>query len=79
MRSRTLPAPAAIGATVAASLLAAVLLPLATYAFTLALFGLVHVVVELRYVDRRFGSRVPWRLGSALLLVLGLIVLVRLL
>jgi len=76
---RTLPSPVAIGVTVAASLLAAVLLPLATYAFTLALFGLVHVAVELRYVDRRFGSRVPWRLGTTLLFVLGAIVLVRLL
>ena len=79
MSARTLPSPFAAAVTVAASACAAVLFPLATYALTLAGFGLVHVAVELRYVDRRFGPRVPWRLGSGLLLVLGTIVLVRLL
>lgn len=79
MKPRGLPSPVAVGAAATAALLAAVLLPLATYAFTLALFGLVHVAVELRYVDRRFGPRVPWRLGTTLLLILGAIVLVRLL
>ncbi len=89
MSSRDLPSPVPVAATgftfvfvfvfVVAAALAAVLFPLATYALTLAVFGLVHVVVELRYVDRRFSSRVPWRLGTTLLLVLGAIVLVRLL
>jgi hypothetical protein len=35
----------------------AVLFPLATYAVTLALFGLAHVAFEARYVDGRFGTR----------------------
>lgn len=35
----------------------AVALPLATYTTALALFGLAHVLSELRYVDHRFGAR----------------------
>ena len=35
----------------------AVVAPLATYTVTLAVFGLPHVLSELRYVDRRFGRR----------------------
>jgi hypothetical protein len=34
-----------------------VALPLATYASSLALFGLAHVLSELNYVGRRFGTR----------------------
>jgi hypothetical protein len=44
---------------VAAIFLAAVALPLATYTAALAMFGLAHVGSELRYVDYRFGSRLP--------------------
>lgn len=49
---------------------AAVLWPLATYTISLATFGAVHVLAELRYVDRRFASRVSPRLGSLLLVPL---------
>ncbi len=35
-----------------------VALPLATYTTVLALFGLAHVLAELRYLDFRFGGRV---------------------
>jgi hypothetical protein len=40
--------------------------PLWTYAVTLALFGLPHVAVELRYVDQRFGGRLDRALALAL-------------
>ncbi len=64
----------AIGIPAAA--LAATALPLLTYTLGLALFGLAHVVSELRYVDRRFGSRLGrrlrWTLGSLLAVVVGL-------
>ena len=36
---------------------ACVVWPLATYTTTLAVLGLPHVLVELRYVQRRFGAR----------------------
>jgi hypothetical protein len=51
---------------------AAVALPLATYTTALALFGLAHVVSELRYVDLRFGARLRGGLAPGLgLLLLG--------
>jgi hypothetical protein len=63
------------GALIFASL--AVLAPLGVYTLTLAIFGLPHVLSELRYVDRRFGCK----LGNILLrrggLLLALIVIVR--
>jgi hypothetical protein len=40
--------------------------PLATYAVTLALFGLPHVLYELRYVDGRFSSRLSLPLWTVL-------------
>lgn len=46
-----------VGATAAAAAWA----PLWTYALSLALFGLPHVLVELRYVDERFAARLPQR------------------
>ena len=50
---------------------AAVTAPVWTYAISLLLFGLPHVLVELRYVDERFAARVPRRmilgLGAGLL------------
>jgi hypothetical protein len=58
------------GASVAAAALAAVLAPLWTYAVSLALFGLPHVLVELRYVDERFGARLPGRTVATLVAVL---------
>ncbi|MDA1193963.1 MAG: hypothetical protein O2894_02155 [Planctomycetota bacterium] len=61
-----------------AACLAATFAPLATYALTLAAFGLVHVLAELRYVDRRFSARLPPRLLNTWLALIGVIVLVRL-
>lgn len=37
----------------------AAIAPVWTYALSLLLFGLPHVLVELRYVDERFGARLP--------------------
>lgn len=74
-----LPSAWLVAGTASAAAVCAVLLPLATYAVTLAAFGLVHVLAELRYVDGRFSPRVPWRLGTVLLAIVGGIVLARLL
>jgi hypothetical protein len=46
-------------AFVVAAILAATLAPLFAYTTSLACFGLAHVLVELRYVDGRFGRRLP--------------------
>jgi len=59
---------AALGVLAAA--LAAVAAPLWTYTVTLAVFGVPHVLAELRYIDGRFGPRV--RRGLAHTLTLGL-------
>jgi hypothetical protein len=54
---------------------ASTLWPVWTYALTLALFGLPHVAVELRYLDGRFGARLDertfWRLGLVLFGIAG--------
>lgn len=63
----------------AASLLAALLVPLATYALTLATFGLVHVFSEFRYVDERFGFRIGARHAALFALLLAGVVLLRVL
>ena len=63
-----------IAAGLVGSALAAAAAPLATYVLTLATFGLVHVLVELKYVDRRFGPRLPRGLTAGWLLVLALLV-----
>ncbi|MCK5945371.1 MAG: hypothetical protein KAI24_25500 [Planctomycetes bacterium] len=72
-RAGTLCAAAALVAAVA---LAAAHAPLWVYATSLALFGLPHVLVELRYVDERFAGRLPRRallwLGAGLLGVAAL-------
>jgi hypothetical protein len=65
-------------ALLAAAALAAVAWPLATYTLSLAAIGVVHVLCELRYVDRRFGARVERRLRLALLATLAAIVAGRL-
>ncbi|MCA8973775.1 MAG: hypothetical protein KDC98_03600 [Planctomycetes bacterium] len=52
--------------------------PLWTYALSLALFGLPHVLVELRYVDERFSARLPRRTIVWLAAGLAAIVAVRL-
>ena len=65
---------AALG--VVATAAAASALPLLVYSVSLAVFGLAHVLAELRYVDTRFGARIGarlrWTLGALLLGVFGL-------
>jgi hypothetical protein len=56
---------------------AAVQAPLLTYAVSLGLFGVPHVVVELRYVDRAFAPRLDLRLIAGVLAGLAMIALVR--
>lgn len=51
--------------------------PLATYTVALAVFGLPHVLSELRYVDRRFGRRLERRFLLPILALLPLIVAIR--
>jgi len=67
-------AGAALG--VLATAAAASALPLLVYSVSLAVFGLAHVLAELRYVDTRFGARIGarlrWTLGALLLGVFGL-------
>lgn len=55
----------------------AIVEPLATYSLALAVFGLPHVLSELRYVDRRFGRRLERHLLVSLLIVLALTVAAR--
>ena len=55
----------------------AILAPLATYSVTLALFGLPHVLSELRYVDRRFGRRLERRFLLSIAILLPAIVAIR--
>jgi hypothetical protein len=61
----------AISVAVALVALASAQAPLWVYATTLALFGLPHVLVELRYVDERFSGRLP----RGTLLWLGVVLL----
>ena len=53
--------------------------PLATWAVSLALFGVPHVLVELRWVDERFARRFGGGTTLAIATGLALIVLVRVL
>jgi hypothetical protein len=55
----------------------AVALPRLTYVLSLAAFGVVHVLSELRYVDRRFGPRVARTIATSLVVVLAVIALGR--
>lgn len=61
---------------IAVSAIAAVALPLLTYSLTLAMFGLAHVLSEMRYVHQRFGARVgrrlAWLIGALLVSVVSL-------
>jgi hypothetical protein len=64
-------------ALVSAIALAAVLTaPLAAYVFLIALFGLPHVLCELRYCDERFSARAPRAaliaIGALLVVLAGL-------
>jgi hypothetical protein len=58
---------------VAIASLAIVAAPLPAYVLLVALFGLPHVLFEMRYVDERFAGRIP---RSALLIILALLGLV---
>jgi len=60
------------------SFFGAVALPLATYTAALALFGLAHVLSELRYVDHRFGARLRGGLLLPILLLIAAAALARL-
>lgn len=51
--------------------------PLLAYTASLACFGLAHVVVELRYVDARFGRRLPRQLWASSALLIGGVVVLR--
>ncbi len=53
--------------------------PLATYTFTLATFGLTHVLTELHYVDNRFQQRLGHTLRLRILQLLLLIISFRIL
>lgn len=73
------PATLAAGAIgVVLTALAATAWPLLTYSLSLALFGLAHVAAELRYVGRRFGSRVQGGLLVGLCVLLAAVVGLRL-
>ncbi|MGE0433813.1 MAG: hypothetical protein AB7K09_23275 [Planctomycetota bacterium] len=56
-----------------------VAVPLIVYTGTLAVFGLAHVLAELRYVDSRFSPRVGWNLRIGLIVMLAAVVIVRVL
>lgn len=58
-----------IGICIIASAILSICAPLLTYGSALALFGIAHVVSELRYVDLRFGARV----GRSYVLILGIL------
>jgi hypothetical protein len=53
--------------------------PLFVYTTTLALFGLAHVLFELRYIDARFGRRISREIWIGAGIVLTAVVAVRLL
>lgn len=72
------PIPGWAPVIVALSFIGAVALPLATYTAALALFGLAHVLSELRYVDHRFGARLRGGLLGPLLLLIAAAALARL-
>ena len=59
------------------SALLAVALPLATYALSLAVFGLPHVFTELRYLDSRFSKHFPKSLIYQFIVLLTIIAVLR--
>jgi hypothetical protein len=69
--------PTAAIMIVAGSAAAAAIAPVWTYSISLLLFGLPHVLVELRYVDERFAARIPRKLVLGLGAVLVTIAMVR--
>lgn len=67
----------AVVAYVAAAMGVATKVPLLAYTTSLACFGLVHVLVELRYVERRFFERLPPRLWRWSALCIASVVVLR--
>ncbi|WP_309738379.1 hypothetical protein, partial [Chamaesiphon sp. OTE_20_metabat_361] len=58
-------------AIVLVSAICAIIVPLTTYAATLATFGIAHVAIELRYIHSRFNRRlnrktIPWLIALVL-------------
>lgn len=68
---------ALIVTAVAACAVVASIAPLAAYVLSLALFGLPHVLAELRFVDARFSPRLGGGLRPALAALLGALVMTR--
>jgi hypothetical protein len=66
-------------AVVLASVLVSVCAPLLTYSLSLSLFGIAHVLSELRYVDQRFGKQIQGQMAASLVLLLVGIVTLRIL
>jgi hypothetical protein len=65
-----MPAVTAVAVYVVAAVVASTTFPLLSYTASLACFGLLHVLVELRYVERRFSASLPpslWRWAFALI------------
>jgi hypothetical protein len=58
-------------------LLSATIFPLGTYVLSLALFGLPHVLIEMRYVQFAFQQRVSISLWQSIALLLAAVVLLR--
>ena len=72
-----LPAPFVVASYALVAAIVASAMPLLAYAGSLALFGLPHVLTELRYVDGRFGARLRSRSGAVVLAILCLVVVLR--
>jgi len=64
----------AVALMVLGAFFGAVALPLMTYTTTLAVFGLAHVLSEMRYVHRRFGPTLHQRLALTLAALLVCVV-----
>jgi hypothetical protein len=58
------------GLIIIASAIGAIAFPFATYATTLATFGIAHVAIELRYIDSRFHHQIDRTLESRLVILL---------
>lgn len=61
------------GTIILISALSAIVFPFTTYTTTLATFGIAHVAIELRYIDRRFhqnlGTKIELRLVQLVLAI----------
>ena len=58
------------GLIIVASAFGAIAFPFATYATTLATFGIAHVAIELRYIDSQFHQRLDRTLEGRLVILL---------